>query len=132
MVSAKARVVKVFPLSRASKPAYTLEYRNDTGKGTPVQPSGTPSSDDDDDAPDGWREWRRTQEATHAAQDDGAGVGDDVRYWREAAFDDMFHAGLASQVTHRPQVLKNLTSIILLPGMMTMMIVKMKMSLLKQ
>ena len=64
------------------KPAYTLEYRNDTGKGTPVQPSGSPSSndDDDDDAPDGWREWRRTQEATHAAQDDGAGVGDDVRY----------------------------------------------------
>ena len=47
-----------------------------------MQPFGAPSSDDDD-APDGWHEWRRTQEAIHAAQDDGAGVGDDTRHWRE-------------------------------------------------
>ena len=71
------------------KPAYTLECRNDTGKGKQVQTSGTPSSDHDD-APDGWHEWRRTQEAIYAAQDNGAGAGDDMRHWREPEFNGMF------------------------------------------
>ena len=66
------------------KPAYTLEFRNYKGKGKQVRPPGTHSSSEDDDAPDGWHEWRRVQEAIHAAQDDGAGIGafddDDMRY----------------------------------------------------
>ena len=70
------------------KPAYTLEVRNDKGKGKQVHPPGTHSSSEDDDAPDGWHEW------IHAAQDDGAGIGafdDDVmRNWREPDVDEMF------------------------------------------
>ena len=63
-----------------------------------MQPPGTLS--DDDDAPDGWHEWRRQQEAIHAAlgypagEDDGAGVGDfdddEVRHWRVPDPDEMF------------------------------------------
>ena len=74
------------------KPAYTLEFRNDKGRGKQVHPPGTLS--DDDDAPDGWHEWRMQQEATHAAEDDGAGIGDfdddEVRHWREPDPDEMF------------------------------------------
>ena len=65
-----------------------------------MQPPGTHSSDEDDDAPDGWNEWRRQQEAIHAAlgypagEDDGAGLGDlgdyEVRHWREPDPDEMF------------------------------------------
>ena len=75
------------------KPAYTLEFRNDQGKGKQVHPPGTHSSDEHDDAPDGWHEWRRMQEVIHAAEDDGAGVGDfddDMRHWREPDPDEMF------------------------------------------
>ena len=82
------------------KPAYTLEFRSDKGKGRQVQPPGTHSSDEDDHAPDGWHEWRRQQEAIHAAlgypagEDDGAGVGDlgddEIRHWREPDPDEMF------------------------------------------
>ena len=45
------------------KPAYTLEFRNGKGKGKQVHPPGTHSPEDDDDAPDGWHDWRRVQEA---------------------------------------------------------------------
>ena len=75
------------------KPAYALEFRNDKGKGRQVLPPGTLPSDEDDDAPDGWHEWRRMQEAIHASLDDGAGVGDfddDITTWREPDPDEMF------------------------------------------
>ena len=74
------------------KPAYTLEFRNDKGKGKQAQLPGT--LPDDDDAPDGWHERRTQQEAIHAAEDDGAGIGDfdddEVRHWREPDPDEMF------------------------------------------
>ena len=50
-----------------------------------MQPSGTPSSGDDD-APDGGHECIKP--TIHAAQDNGAGAGDDLRHWREPEFDD--------------------------------------------
>ena len=62
MVLVKARVTRVRPLSKVT--SYTWEYRNDTGNGKQIQPAGTPSSEDDD-APDGWHEWRRAQEAIY-------------------------------------------------------------------
>ena len=74
------------------KPAYTLEFRNDKGKGKQAHPPRTLS--DDDDAPDGWHEWRMQREAIHAAEDDGASVGDfdddGIGHWREPDPDEMF------------------------------------------
>ena len=96
----------------------------------------THSSDEDDDAPDRWHEWRRQQEAIHAAlgypagEDDGAGVGDlgdyEVRHWREPDPDEMFLPRSRAPGDTPPSGLEDLSLIHLTPFQMVMVKMSLK------